>query len=104
MGCLDKRGEMSIAPVADDGQRFKDCKTGKCYRMKRINGAMVISEISDEGDDRKEIGFLSSLISVLDYGERRRITDEKDTIIGAGHCGFVDAAHDALGNRSSGGF
>ena len=101
MGYLDKRGKM---PVAGDGQRFRDCKTGKCYRMKRINGAMVISEISDEGDDRKEIGFLSSLINVLDYGERKGITDEKDSIIGVGHCGLVGAAHDALGSRSFGGF
>ena len=73
MGHLDKTGKTSIAT---DGRRFRDCKTGKCYRMKRINGAMVISEISDEGDDRKEIGFLSSLISVLDYRERRSDGDE----------------------------
>jgi hypothetical protein len=95
MGCLDKTEKIS---VAGDGRRFRDCKTGKCYMMKRINGAMVISEISDGGDDRKEIGFLSSLINVLDYRERKGITNEKDTIIGVGHYGFVDAAHGTLGS------
>jgi hypothetical protein len=63
-------------PVAGNGQRFRDCKTGKYYRMKRINGAMVILETWDREDDRKEIGFLSSLINVLDYRERRSDRDE----------------------------
>jgi len=73
VGHLDKTGKMS---GSSDGQRFKDCKTGKYYRMKRINGAMVISEISDGEDERTEIGILSSLLSVLHYGERRSDRDE----------------------------
>jgi hypothetical protein len=101
VGHLDKTGKMS---VSSDGQRFKDCKTGKYYRMKRIDGAMVILELSDGEDERREINILSSLLSVLHYGETRRVTDEKDTIIGIGHCSLLDAALDALGGRSFGGF
>ena len=64
MGCLDKTGKMSVSA---DGQRFRDCKTGRLYEMKRIDGAMVILETSDGEDDRREIGLLSSLISAWHY-------------------------------------
>jgi hypothetical protein len=96
VGQSDKTAGISAAA---DGQRFKDCKTGKLYKMKRVDGAMVILEISDGEGDRREVDILSSLISVLDYGEGKGITDEKGSIIGVGHCGLVGAAHDPLGKR-----
>lgn len=97
MGYLDKTGKIS---VAEDAKTFKDCKTGKYYRMRRINGAMLISEISDGEDDRREVDILSSLLNVLHNSERRRIKDEKDTIISVGHRSLDDLAHDPLGNGS----
>jgi hypothetical protein len=87
---------------ATDGQKFRDCKTGKLFKMKRVDGAMVILEISDGEGDRREVDILSSLLSVFYHSERRRARDEdeKDTIIRVGHRGLDDPAHDPLGKRS----
>jgi len=100
MGYLDKSGKISVAV---DAKTFKDCKTGKYYRMRRINGVMVISEIPDERDDQREVDILSSVLSVLHNSERRRSRDEKDTIISVDHRSLDDAAHDPLGKRSNAG-
>jgi hypothetical protein len=97
VGQSDKTAGIS---AATDGQRFRDCKTGKVYRMKRVDGAMVILEISYGEEDRREIDILSSLLGVLNHSERRRATHEKDTVIRVGHRGLDDAAHDPMGNRS----
>ena len=83
-----------------DFKKFRDCKTGKLYRMKRVDGDMVILEIPDGEDSRREVDLLSSLLSTLHYGERGRTRDEEDTVISADHCSLDDPAHDPLGKRS----
>jgi hypothetical protein len=95
VGQSDKTAGIS---AAIDSQRFRDCKTGKLYKMKRINGAMVIRELPDEEDNRREVDLLSSLLSILHYSERGRTRDEKDTNIRVGHCGLDDRALDPLGS------
>ena len=97
MGQSGKAAEVS---AATDGEKFRDCKTGKLYRMKRVDGAMVILEIPDGEDNRREVDLLSSLLSTLHNGERGRTRDEEDIVISADHCGLDDPAHDPLGKRS----
>ena len=97
MGQSGKAAEVS---AATDGEKFRDCKTGKLYRMKRVDGAMVTMEISDGGDNRREVDLLSSLLSTLHCGERGRTRDEEDAIVSADPCGLDEPAHDTLGNGS----